>query len=242
MTIRKVILSISAAIALAAPAARSQNIFSEIRDIFTGDKEATATREDARPGKTVGKAKPNSDNDDIYELDLDQNIHTPRVGNKQKEAIRQYQYNVAKQLANRKEHVELMRDNEVVVITIPSDQLFAPNDTVLSSTAPSYLRPLTTYLRTPDMYKMILVMHSDDTGSEEYTDHLTESRVSAVFDWLEENGADVSMTVPYGQGASEPLYPNNSRANRQKNRRLEVYLIPGPEMLRRAKDGTLLRR
>ena len=58
---------------LAAPAARSQNIFSEIRDIFTGDKEATAPRDDARLGKTAGKARPDSDNDDIYELDLAQN-------------------------------------------------------------------------------------------------------------------------------------------------------------------------
>lgn len=215
----------------------SQNIFSEIKGIFGGgDKEQTETK----GKKSADKTATSTTDDDIYDLDLDRNLHTPRIGNKQKEAVKEYQYRIAKQLANKKEQVELMRDKEVVVITIPSDNLFAPNDTVLSATAPNYLRPLVSYLRIPEFYKMILVMHSDDTGSEEYTDRLTDQRVSAVYDWLDENGADVSMVVPYGQGADEPLFPNNSRANREKNRRLEVYLVPGPEMIRKAKEGTLL--
>ncbi|MCM1518413.1 MAG: OmpA family protein [Pseudoflavonifractor sp.] len=241
MSARKFILQSLVVIAsMTASSAYSQNIFSEIKGIFGGgDKEQTAPKSGKQADK-LDAVSTSAVDDDIYDIDLDRNLHTPRVGNKQKEAVREYQYRVARQLANKKEQVELMRDKEVVVITIPSDNLFAPNDTVLSATAPNYLRPLVSYLRVPEFYKMILVMHSDDTGSEEYTDRLTEQRVSAVYDWLDDNGADVTMVVPYGQGADEPLFPNNSRTNREKNRRLEVYLVPGPEMIRKAKDGTLL--
>ena len=41
-------------------------------------------------------------------------------------------------------------------------------------------------------------------------------------------------------GDEMPLVPNNSMSNREKNRRLEVYLVPGKKMLEMAKKGRIV--
>ena len=102
-----------------------------------------------------------------------------------------------------------MRSGEVIVATINTNLLFAPNDTVLRSTAQEILSPYRSLL-SRGMYKFILTCHTDDTGSVPYTDRLSEARVNAVDAWLSRNiPADVVL-VPYALGASEPLYPNDS--------------------------------
>lgn len=37
-----------------------------------------------------------------------------------------------------------------------------------------------------------------------------------------------------------PLVENNSLTNRERNRRLEVYLVPGTKMLEQAKKGRIV--
>ncbi|MBQ9219003.1 MAG: OmpA family protein [Muribaculaceae bacterium] len=176
---------------------------------------------------------------DIYDLSLDDNLETPEIDNdKQSKRVQDYQYEVAVKLKKQNYDVELMRDNEVIVVTLPAGQLFAPNDTLLSSLGQVSLKPLLNYLVNPGFYKMLLVMHSDNTGSKQYVDNLTRSRVNAVFDWIDEN-ASVDFVVPYALGASDPLNDNNSVDNRKRNRRLEIYLVPDEVMIAQAKKGRI---
>jgi len=113
---------------------------------------------------------------DIYELSLDDNLEQPEVKNRrQAEKIQDYQYDMAVGLKKQNYDVEVMRDDEVIVITIPASQLFAPNDTALSSLGEAQLKPLLRLLKNPGFYKMLLVMHSDNTGSTAYTLNLTAS-------------------------------------------------------------------
>lgn len=135
--------------------------------------------------------------------------------------------------------VEAYRNKEVLLITIPANLLFAPNDTVLKNGASDYLAPIKRYLKDPDMYRVMLVMHTDNTGSTPYRDKLTEERVNAVFDWFEDSGADTHYLFSYAMGDDMPLYPNDSMDNRDKNRRLEIYLVPGKKMVDQAKKGRI---
>ena len=135
--------------------------------------------------------------------------------------------------------VENFRNKEVLLVTIPAHLLFAPNETVLKDNADDYLNPLKRYLREPDMYRVLLVMHADNTGSDQYRDDITEERVESVFEWFENSGADTSYLFPYAMSDDMPLRPNDSLENRDKNRRLEVYLMPGKRMLDQAKKGRI---
>lgn len=131
--------------------------------------------------------------------------------------------------------VEAFRNKEVLLVTIPAHLLFGPNETDLKESADDYLTPIKRYLKDPDMFRVLLVMHTDNTGSDEYRDQLTLERVNSVFDWFEDSGADTTYLFSYALGDGMPLKPNNSVINRQQNRRLEIYLVPGKKMVEQAK-------
>lgn len=174
---------------------------------------------------------------DIYDLSIDDNIAMPEL-DKQAEVIKKFQYNQAIALQKNKQNVEMTRDGEVIIITIPAGQLFAPNDTVLSDLGKQSIEPFLRYLKTEGMYKMLLVMHHDNTGSDRYILNLTKARVNAVYDWISKN-ASVEYVVPYALGSIEPLVENNSVANRKFNRRLEIYLVPEVGMIKAAKKKNI---
>ena len=177
--------------------------------------------------------------DDIYELSLDENLITPEIKNdKQADKVQAFQYEMAVAFKRSNYDVEIMRDDEVIVITIPASQLFDPNDTVVNSLGDAQLKPFLRMLKNPGFYKMLLVMHSDNTGSPEYTLNLTRQRVNAIFDWFEENGS-VDYVVPYALGDTDPIVDNNSVESRKRNRRLEIYLMPEKTLLQQAKKGNI---
>jgi len=135
--------------------------------------------------------------------------------------------------------VEAFRNKEVLLVTIPAHLLFAPNMTELRKDAGDYLSPIRRYLKDPDMYRVMLVMHTDNTGSEPYREQLTTDRVNAVFDWFEESGSYTRYLFSYSLGDDMPLRQNDSMDNRDKNRRLEIYLLPGKKMVEQASKGRI---
>lgn len=135
--------------------------------------------------------------------------------------------------------VENYRNKEVLLITIPARLLFAPNETLLNSKAPEYLAPFKRYLKQPDTYRVLLVMHTDNTGSDQYRDEITEERVESIFEYFEEQGCNTSYLFPYAMGDEMPIYDNDSQKNRDANRRLEIYLMPGTKMLDQARKGRI---
>ncbi len=184
------------------------------------------------------------DLDEMTNEELIASIETGRYS----EMVKKFQQNEARTLLQGKYNpktspcnVETMRNREVLIVTIPADRLFMPNDTTLRDDAAQWLQPLRRYTRRPDMYRMLLVMHSDDTGSEAYTDRLTLSRVDAVFDWMSEQGWDTRYVFPTASGSSDPRpgIDNTSMTNRAANRRLEIYLIPGKAMVEMAREGRI---
>ncbi len=174
-----------------------------------------------------------------YEMSIEENIETPAINKKLHSKIVDYQKKHAEVLISHKQKVETMRNGEVLVVSINTDMLFAPNDTILLPTADNYLRPYSTFLKTPNLYKVLIVVHSDNTGSEDYTYKLTESRVNEIYNWFANQNVNTSLLIPYAMGDTEPLKDNNSSANRKANRRLEIYLIPSETMIEMAKRGNL---
>ena len=188
------------------------------------------------PSQALAKKK---EKVDIYDLSLDENIEYPAItGEKQIEIIKAYQLKVALELKKKNYDVELMRNDEIIIVTIQAANLFNHNDTVLTDVGKRLLTPLTKYLANPGFYKMLLVMHSDNTGSRTYTLNLTRDRVNAIFDWMERT-TSIDYVVPYALGESDPVTDNNSMDHRKQNRRLEIYIVPDEVMLNQAKKGSV---
>ncbi len=176
---------------------------------------------------------------DFSLLTLEENISIPDVG-KQASKIRDAQYKEMRRLKNaRLTDLELIRNKEVIKATIAASAIFLPNDTALNDRADLYLRPFLQELRIPEYYHMLLVMHSDDTGSEEYSMDLTRYRVNAVKEWFRRNGGHTDYVITYEAGALSPIDTNDTMEGRARNRRLEIYLVPGQKMINLAKQNKL---
>ncbi|MCM1337598.1 MAG: OmpA family protein [Candidatus Amulumruptor caecigallinarius] len=182
----------------------------------------------------------NYDESAALDMELEENLATPPVQPAEKEAVKRYMRALAQKLGQ-KYKVELMRGGEVVVVTIPTDALFLPNDTLLSPDAAAQLRPLLPLFHTADMFKLVYAVHTDDTGSESYNDDLSSARSQSIYAWLMEDGhvnQDIFI-INYEMGDSRPLAPNDTRARRAANRRLEIFLVPGPRLITLAHEGKI---
>ena len=82
----------------------------------------------------AGQQNVNAKDDvDIYDLSLDENLVLPEIKNeKQADRIQEFQLDMAVAFKKSNYDVEIMRDDEVIVITIPASQLFDANDTALN--------------------------------------------------------------------------------------------------------------
>ncbi len=173
------------------------------------------------------------------DMDFEENILTPEVHSGEKSAIRKYMGRLAQDLAKRHYTVDLTRDDEVLIVTIPSDDLFLPNDTLLAPNATSKLTPIVKLLQDPEMMKMVYAVHTDNTGSSTYNMRLSHERNTSIYDWLLDQISEDLIVIPYEFGDAEPIVPNDTRKGRAENRRIEIYLIPGPKMITMAHKGLL---
>ncbi len=66
--------------------------------------------------------------------------------------------------------------------------------------------------------------HTDNTGSAELNQTLSEKRAGTVRDYLIEQGLDAKSLSVQGFGMNNPVADNSTAAGRQKNRRVEIIV------------------
>lgn len=182
----------------------------------------------------------------LLDMNFAEIINSVDLG-KQSELIQKFQDKEAKNVLLKNKNlsenngcsIDAIRNREILVVTIPAKLLFGPNQTVLLESADKYLEPFKRYLKEPDMYRVVAVMHTDNTGSEVYRENLTIDRAEAVSDWFDDHDSNTDYFFPFAMSDDIPLVPNDSFENRDKNRRLEIYLVPGEAMLEKAKKGRI---
>lgn len=177
----------------------------------------------------------------IQELTLDENIAVPEIVSPYaSRKIRELVGDEIKRLQKVKGvSVSAERDGEVVKAVIPMESLFLPNDTLLWERAQYALRPFVRYIEQPDMFHLLIVTHSDGTGSAEYNLNLTDRRAREIRQWFIDNGGNGEMIAIYGCGAEDPIVGNNSIENRRKNRRTDIYIVPGNTLIKQAERGKI---
>jgi len=67
--------------------------------------------------------------------------------------------------------------------------------------------------------------HTDDSGTNEYNQQLSEKRAKTVFNYLVQAlNSNTSLSFK-GYGETQPIAPNNSMGNKAKNRRTELKVL-----------------
>lgn len=70
--------------------------------------------------------------------------------------------------------------------------------------------------------KLAIDGHTDNVGTDDYNQSLSDKRANAVKDYLVSKGADASRLTATGYGETQPIADNKTAAGRQKNRRVEM--------------------
>lgn len=73
----------------------------------------------------------------------------------------------------------------------------------------------------PQITKLRVEGHTDSDGNEASNQLLSERRAQAVVKWLVDHGIDPKRLNAVGCGSRDPIFPNTTAENKQKNRRTE---------------------
>jgi outer membrane protein OmpA-like peptidoglycan-associated protein len=116
------------------------------------------------------------------------------------------------------------RVGEGILVTFDTGLLFGLDSAVVRPEAQANLRNLATDLgKYPDTDLMI-VGHTDSTGTESYNLALSRRRAMAVSDYLVAQGVTRTRLKMDGRGELEPVASNATDEGRQQNRRVEVAI------------------
>ncbi len=80
-------------------------------------------------------------------------------------------------------------------------------------------------LLTSQDYTIAINGHTDDVGSDEYNEELSERRAAAVRDYFVEASISEEILSVQGWGKRQPLVQGTSDAARAKNRRVELGIV-----------------
>ena len=115
--------------------------------------------------------------------------------------------------------------DEVTIKTILSRNIpFDFNITAISKQYKDTLNKIAVLLNKYSNLKVEIIGHTDNRGSEEYNQKLSEQRAGSVAGFLNENGVQKMKILFYGKGQSEPLQTNETEFGRKANRRVEIRI------------------
>jgi len=114
--------------------------------------------------------------------------------------------------------------NNGLHITLPGDTAFNSSKADLNESMRGILDPITeTLMDYPELDAMIKG-HTDNTGTEEFNQTLSEDRAMAVATYLIDKGIDSSRIETVGVGTSEPIDDNDTKDGKMANRRVDLTI------------------
>ncbi|MBC7900795.1 MAG: OmpA family protein [Saprospiraceae bacterium] len=113
-----------------------------------------------------------------------------------------------------------------IVLTVPENFWSAIRSSDFAPNADAKLSSLGELLANNPDYKLLIEAHTDNRGTPEELDGLTQQRSRAVAERLSGFGVAENRIEAKGMGAALPIAPNTTNASRAKNRRVQLILVP----------------
>jgi outer membrane protein OmpA-like peptidoglycan-associated protein len=136
------------------------------------------------------------------------------------------------------EGAKVERVGEGIKITFSSGILFDVDRSDLKSQYRGELTELSKILNKYEDTNILLVGHTDSTGSEEYNLELSKQRAKSVANYLATQNVNSGRFTTDGLGESQPVATNDTEAGRAQNRRVEVAIWANDKLKKVAKEKT----
>ena len=136
-------------------------------------------------------------------------------------------------------NAKIERIGEGIKITFDSGILFEIDSSELQSVAKTNIESLAKVLKKYPDTNILVEGDTDNTGTEEYNQKLSERRAQAVADYQRGLGVDGSRLSTVGLGELNPIASNDTDYGRQQNRRVEVAIFANDKLKKAAEDGKI---
>lgn len=123
-------------------------------------------------------------------------------------------------------NVNIVNNGNQLIVSLPESITFPTNSAVIKGTLVSDLTKLAQIMNNYPNTTIEVVGHTDNTGTLDYNQALSEQRARAVRGVLVSGGVTGSRIVAYGAGETRPIASNADAGGRQANRRVEIYITP----------------
>ena len=132
--------------------------------------------------------------------------------------------------------VERINDGIVVTFDENSGVHFDTNKFNINSDSEVLLTKLATILKEYPNTKILIVGHTDSSGSGEYNMILSKNRANSVTHFLTNSkGLEKSRFTTNWYGENKPISDNSTAEGRIKNRRVNLAILPNEKMIEDAK-------
>lgn len=131
----------------------------------------------------------------------------------------------------------VIREGQGILVKFDSGLLFDTDKADLKSAAQTNLQNLATSLKNNPETNIMIIGHTDDTGSDSHNMDLSIRRAESVKSYLALANVSASRLTTTGKGESEPIADNTTATGRAQNRRVEIVILANEKMKAEAQSG-----
>lgn len=122
--------------------------------------------------------------------------------------------------------VSVTRDGENITLNMPGNITFRSGSSDLNQRFFEVLDSVGLVLKKYDQTMVEVAGHTDNVGSNQDNQRLSEQRAGTVARYLIGKGVAEQRTIVIGAGEGHPVASNATEAGRAENRRVEISLLP----------------
>jgi outer membrane protein OmpA-like peptidoglycan-associated protein len=122
--------------------------------------------------------------------------------------------------------VSVTRNGDSITLNMPGNITFQTDSADLKPNFYDVLNSVALVLKEYDKTILEVAGHTDNTGSTEHNQSLSERRAGSVAQYLQSHGVNGQRVMTVGAGEGHPIASNDTPDGRQANRRVELSLEP----------------
>ena len=113
-----------------------------------------------------------------------------------------------------------------IIVTVPEAFWAGARASTFAPNADQRLIALADAINNNPDYSVVIESHTDNSGTPDQLQALTNDRAQAIASRITSLGVPAGRLQASGMGASLPIAPNTTAANRARNRRVQIILTP----------------
>jgi outer membrane protein OmpA-like peptidoglycan-associated protein len=122
--------------------------------------------------------------------------------------------------------VSVHRDGDHITLNMPGNITFATDSADLNAGFFDVLNSVGKVVNEFEQTVVEVAGHTDNTGADQYNQQLSERRANAVAAYLKTRSVRADRIITVGAGEGHPVASNETPDGRQRNRRVELTLVP----------------